>query len=336
MRLAVVGGGVVGLMVAHQARAAGIADDVVLLERAGLGAGASGYAGASDVPFGLSDRHRELVRSSSAWHEAATPSVPYRSPAPALWATADEPEAARVAELVYGATVAVDEDGQLPAGVRSDGYVIDPGRLVGHLRAALLDDPATEVAEDAEVVGLHASGDTVTVSTATADLEVDLVAVCVGPWVLDACARWGLPAPQVRIKRVYGYRWRTAEPAPARTYIDLHDGVFLFPRLAEPGVWAMSVKHDVWDVAVEEGPPEPTVDEVALRHARRALGDVELVERKIFVDTYAADNQPRVGPLDEARRVWCVTATHGSGIRLAAGLADELVAHLRAECPTRT
>ncbi|KGM09434.1 NAD(P)/FAD-dependent oxidoreductase [Cellulomonas carbonis] len=325
MRLVVIGGGVVGMAVAEGARSRGLADGVVVLEQATLGSGASSYAGASDLALGWSDRHRRLVASSAAWHEAASPAVEYRRSTPTLWALEDPEDAGRLAELVDEDVEPAPAVGSLPAGARTPGHVIDPRGLVKHLRAELLAAGASEVAEGERVTAVRVVDGSVVVSTPRREIEADRVVVCVGPWVLETCRSWGLEPPPVRTKRVFGYRWRSRDRQPDLTFVDLQEGVFLFPRVSEPGVYAMSVKHDVWDVEPVEGPSHPTPDAVARRAAERVLGDAELVERKVFVDTYTADDQPWVAPLEATSRVWCVTGTHGSGVRLGVGLAHELL-----------
>lgn len=86
----------------------------------------------------------------------------------------------------------------------------------------------------------------------------------------------------------------------------------------------MSVKHDVYDVPVAEGAPDAEVDEAAWAVARTHLGlDTRLTARRIFVDTYTDGSVPLVTDLSGRGRLVCISGTHGSGIRLAPGLASE-------------
>ena len=64
----IVGGGVIGLTAAVTLLNRSRSLIVTVLERATIGAGASMYAGAVDIPYYRNTFQRELVQSSWAWH----------------------------------------------------------------------------------------------------------------------------------------------------------------------------------------------------------------------------------------------------------------------------
>jgi glycine/D-amino acid oxidase-like deaminating enzyme len=341
----VVGGGVVGLTVATVLLDRSPGASVTVVERATVCGGASGYAGAVDIPYFHSPLHRRLVGASWRWHRAGgRERAGYRSRVPISWLVRPGPEEEQLRASLDPppASAPTDAGGwAVPDGlVALDGeaHLIDPpalcrylardirrsgrGRVVEHAAVRAVGETATEVA--VELV----DGRTVTGERAV---------VAVGPWLL------GMPVPLsswarevgVRNKRVFGLRLKLDEPARARRAVSWPaEGICLFPLHDDDGYgYGMSVRHDEWDA----DPDRPgSLPEAVLSRAAAFLdaivgaGRWTLEQPRVFVDTYTAQVEPVVAacPAFQHRRVVVVTGTHGSGVRLAPGLADLVVTAL--------
>lgn len=332
MRVAVIGAGAVGLTVADMLAQSDAVAEVHLFDRQPEAAcGATSYAGASDVPHGWTERHRRLIGTGMEWHRAVGADLPdedqYRHRTGTFWCSADERSDARILGFAYD-TPALTTDARTGArGLLGDGYVIAPGRLARVLLRRLRDSGKFSARFGTEVCGPTGPGglaDGTVVDASGHRYDFDAVVVAAGPWVKELLA----DAPGLsglRTKQVYGYRF-TGDPQDplTGTVVDLERGAFLFPQPTEPDSYAMSVKFDVYDVPVAEGAPCAEADEAAWTVARTHLGPAaRLTARRIFVDTYTDGSIPLVVDLSGGRRLVCVSGTHGSGIRLAPGLARE-------------
>src|SRR4029453_6298236 len=223
-------------------------------------------------------------------------------------------------------------DSPAPDGVRSfDGraFVLDGRAWCRALAGVVRDSPRGRVIEQAAVVdlaerpeGLRVTGDD------GPGHDAAHVILAVGPWL----PRWG-PSTRawaagrgLRTKRVVGLdvaidaqrRPRHAVGWPAQD-------LYLHPAFDE-SVFRVSLRHDVWDVE----PDRPaTLEGVDLdrvgRFLDRLLGAARwsLAGSRILADTYTDDLTPIVGPCPAlGTNVTVATGTHGSGVRMAPGLAD--------------
>ncbi|MGW1807035.1 FAD-dependent oxidoreductase [Streptomyces sp. NPDC002078] len=329
MRVAVIGAGAVGLTVADMLAQSDAVAAVHLFDRQPQAAGgATSYAGASDVPHGWTDRHRRIIETSMEWHRAVGADLAdedqYRHRTGTFWRSDDERGDARILGFAYDTPVLTTDRRTGARGLLGDGYVIAPGRLARVLLRRLRGSGKFTARFGTAVEGPAGLADGTVVDASGGRHDFDAVVVAAGPWVKELLG--GLPGLSgLRTKQVYGYRF-TGDPLDplTGTVVDLEHGAFLFPQPTVPGSYAMSIKCDVYDVPVAEGAPSAEADEAAWTVARTHLGpQARLTARRIFVDTYTDGSVPLVADLSGKRRLVCVSGTHGSGIRLAPGLARE-------------
>ncbi|MFF5537766.1 NAD(P)/FAD-dependent oxidoreductase [Streptomyces cinerochromogenes] len=336
----VVGGGVVGLTLAEVLTRHDPALRVTVLEQHGWGSGATGYAGAVDIPYAHTPFHRELVEAGRQWwkeFQAGAPAPGPRTPLPFAWLVRSSEAAAHLEEtLVTPARPVAGPAGgawRLPAGAAAlagEAHVIDPALLTAALVERLAARPSVRLAEGRRVTDLAPAADG-GVRAVTADGGQWRAGQCVlalGPWLPGSPLLSGSPGEQVspgagvRTKRVYGLRVALSGPAAVRYGVgSAEDGIFLFP--VSGGEYAMSVKHDVWDVPPEEQPLPADVlaRAAAFLDAVVGPGAWEVTRGRVFADTYTPDATPRLLRLSPADGVFAVTGLHGSGVRLAAGMA---------------
>lgn len=334
---AVVGGGIVGLTIASQLLQELDVKSVVLIEQSEPLAGISGYAGAGDLPIYWSPRHSDLIARSWVYHDAHSSPIG-RTRHPVAWFGFDEDESISILGGVTSFRQAPRElhDSLLrdvnPAvsgrATSSWAYRISP-RVFGRslLSGVMNDERFTLIRGEVTDTLSSVSGVTIRFHE-RCDLLVDRVIVAVGPWVLSKPNSWAEAAAAVgiRTKRVFGLRARLEPGRRGSTaFADADEATFILPT-SHPDEIAMSIRHSVWDVPPGTAPlPDELRDRGEAAVAKfTTWGSFRSVEPRVHVDTYTADSTPRVITLDGGRIV-IVTATHGSGIRLAPALAQDAV-----------
>jgi glycine/D-amino acid oxidase-like deaminating enzyme len=323
-RVIVVGGGVVGLAAAAELLRRSPEVSVTVLERAGVGGGASAYAGTIDIPYCNTGRHRALVEASWAWHggDATAKSTEYRRPIPITWYAEPGAAAAKLQESVLPPLSPhhSEEDGwPAPEGVeeyRGQAFVMDCPAWCRALVHEIESSGRGRVIEHAAVTSIE---------------EAEHAVVCLGPWLPG----WSGPAAEwarargLRTKRVAGLNiavrsGRRPQQAVAWPSRDMH----FHPAFEDDGRgdYRMSFRHPVWDV----DPDRPaTLDGADLGPVHAFLdgllgaGGWSVSGHRVLADTYTPDFTPVVDRCPAlGRNVTVVTGTHGSGVRLAPGLAE--------------
>ncbi len=280
-----------------------------------MGSGASAYAGTIDIPYCNTERHRSLVEASWAWHEACPDAEEYRRPIPITWYA----EPGDTLKVLPPLSPGEASEWNAPDGVELFGgqaFVIDCPAWCRSLAREIERSGRGRIVEGAEVVAV----DPVRCADGTV-YEAEHVVVCLGPWLPG----WTGPWRGLRTKRVAGlnidiHSDRRPQQAVAWPSRDMH-----FHPAFDGGEYRMSFRHPEWDV----DPDQPgTIEGADLDPVHRFLdcllgaGNWSVSGHRVFVDTYTPDFTPvveRCPPL--GRNVTVVTGTHGSGVRLAPGIA---------------
>jgi glycine/D-amino acid oxidase-like deaminating enzyme len=330
----VIGGGVIGLTAALALIERAPDVSVTVLERGAVGGGASRYAGALDIPYFWSPLHRHLVEVSWAWHEVHRVEGPaYRHPVPMAWyAGPHEDLSSRVVTPLSPGDLDASPAWRGPAATRRfDGpaFVIDGERWCRALARAVKRSGRGEVTEHSMAVTLEEGPATTKVVRADGRAHTAAhVVLALGPWLPswnERAAAWAA-SRGVRTKRVFGLDVDVAPDARARRAVGWPSADIYFHPAPTGDRYRLSLRHDCWDVH----PDEPgTMEGVVLERAGRFLdgllgaGRWSIVGHRIFVDSYAREPAPVIARhTDLGERVTVVTATHGSGVRLAPGIGD--------------
>jgi glycine/D-amino acid oxidase-like deaminating enzyme len=329
--VAVVGAGVVGCLVAREITRRSPGTDVVLIDRDGVGTGASRRSAGLHFPRGASQRVRRMTAYSEDFYArlvGADPAVPIRPVAMTVVAGAQREEEVREAYLESAKLTEADEtgdpdtivpDGSLAWTVQGAQYA-DVGALAAYLA------PSRRL-EGVAVTDVEADEDGVRLRLSTgADLRADRVVLAPGPWLRDPAWADLLAPHEPRVKRIVAMH--IDKPAgPDDTCVVLHDqDAFLLP-LAHRGHWLFSYTCQEWGAD-----PDASAHAVRPQHlaeARELLAEYapSLVERcnsgRVFCDAYTPDRQPLVRALDPAGRVVFAGGGNGSGYRLGPAIAAE-------------
>lgn len=234
LRIAVIGAGAVGLTAADMIARSDEVTEVDLFERRLVAAaGATSYAGASDVPHGWTERHRRLVATGLEWHREVSANLVnenrYRHNTGTFWRSDSEDSDARIRRLAYDDPVLTTDPRTGIRGLLGDGYVIAPGRLASILLGRLRASGKFNDRFGVSVTGVASSTSGTFLDLSGNRHDYDAVVVATGPWSSELLP--GLAELSgLRTKQVYGYRF-TGDPQDplTSTVVDLERGAFCSP-----------------------------------------------------------------------------------------------------------
>ncbi|WP_158620142.1 NAD(P)/FAD-dependent oxidoreductase [Corallococcus sicarius] len=330
----VVGGGVIGLATAAALLERDPHRSVTVLERDFIGRGASMYPGAIDMPYFRTALHRQLVEASWAWHEArARETAAYRREVPMTWfvdAEIDLPS--HVAPPLTSGARGIPPGWRAPEGVREvvgRSFVIDPEAWCQALAQEVTRSGRGQVVEHTPVVALDEDARGATVKCADGrTYSAGHVVLALGPWLPDWNERtraWSANLG-LRTKRVFGLNIAVDESLRANAAVGWPGADMYFHPAHGGGGYRLSLRHDEW--GVDPDAPHEMADVVI----ERASGFLDLLLGKgrwsvsghrVFVDSYTHEFEPVIAPCRAlGERVTVATGTHGSGIRLAPGIAE--------------
>jgi len=342
--LTIVGGGIVGAMVAWRALRRRPEWHVLWVDRSLFGLGASAYAGALLTPFGRSAKHRAMlaagfkllstfesetgplsVRELAGWYVVSPQLVTARRE----WFLDPVPE-----------PCAVDGDGclrsvmpilQLGDRVALGPFMVRQGRptefiarIVDLCRASSHFSLWEGIAVNSWIpanagIRLSLAGER--------EIVTDRLALATGAWAkYQLSAEPGLE--NMRVKRVAACHIEMPPAADAPVvYFGDHDS-FLLPLPTERR-WLFGFPSEVWDVPPTDFRSE--LDDVDRAAADESLdkygGDLKRHRHggRAFYDCYSNDRLPLVTSIGGDPRVVFVGACAGSGFRFSLGLAEQAI-----------
>lgn len=332
--VAIVGGGIVGCLIARELMARTSSLSVTLLDRDFVGSGASRRSAGLHFPRGATQRVREMAGLSQDYYErlkAENRALPiYPLSMCLLSEDADDVGRAyleranltRVSELPGGIL-------PVPSGTGiwlGDGcHYADVEALTIALAAGLRSQ--VRFLEGVAVVGIEQAADQVTLRLGTGkSLGAATVVLAPGPWVHAPGWRSLTGALDVRVKLVVALHIDRV-PDPRDQLIVFHDqDAFLLP-VRHRGHWLFSYTSRQWDVlpdALTDGLTDASLAEGRAALAGCAASLVELASAgRVFCDAYSSHREPLVQQLGDDARIVFAGAGNGSGYRLAPAIAAE-------------
>jgi glycine/D-amino acid oxidase-like deaminating enzyme len=339
-QVVVVGGGIVGLTTAAALLRRSPDILVTVVERDTAGFGATAFAGAVDIPFYRNETHRRMIEASWAWHEVRPDlASSYRVPVSTTWFAEPGPAASSLRDCVLDA---LSPEGA-PSGWSPDGteryhgrgFVIDPRAWCRDLVREITQSGRGFIFENSEVADIDDAGDTTIVRCTDGREHVgERVVVALGAWfpAWNALTASWSRARGLRTKRVFGLNI-AAENAPRGIFGWLDADIFFHPTV-RGGDFRLSFRRDAWDVHPDNR-TDAKVGSLELDAEKRFLdgllgaGKWAVSGERVHVDSYSPEFTPIIDTCDAlGRHVTVVTGTHGSGIRLAPGIADVVATRL--------
>jgi D-arginine dehydrogenase len=338
--VAVIGGGVIGSLVARRIIHRYPSGSVLLLERDAVGSGASRRSAGLHFPRGASERVRRMSEYSQEFYEklrAGWPGAPIHPVGMSVLSEAAPGELGAIyAGPVRrdGSPAALDACGaevRVPPGMSvwevEGAHYTDVHRLVQGIVTGL--HPRVAVREAVRVTGLEPGGDGVRLTLSTGErLSPDRVVLAPGPWLASPAWAHLLAPLGARVKRVVALHIDHPADETDRAVVFHDEDAFLLP-LAYRGHWLFSYTCQDWDVD-----PDRLGAELAARDLEEARACLSryapslarrCVSGRVFCDAYSPSRQPLVRRLDPHGRVVFAGAANGSGYRLAPAIAEEAV-----------
>lgn len=344
----IIGAGITGLAIAHELRGRGV--DVVVVDRAGIGAGASGVQpGGVRQQWGTRvncalaresfEFYRDVGERLEAPHVGALTACGYAfiahsaerleqlSKEVALQREMDVPSSlvspSELAELIPGLDVSTVVGGAYCA---EDGYFDQPQAVVEAFAAAALRRGAR--IEHCDVVSLEQNGAGWTIHGATGEKHLaDVVIVAAAYDTPALVAPLGIDVPIVKDARYLFF----SEPIAERLLEPLvvsAERRFAAKHLANGRVLASDLSA--------EGDPESRSDDWrrSIRaHVRELLPLLEYVDFSVLVEGFydvTPDNQPIIGPVPGLSGLWLAAGFSGHGFMMAPAVS-RAVANLLVE-----
>jgi glycine/D-amino acid oxidase-like deaminating enzyme len=346
--LAVVGGGVIGSFVAHEALRQRPDWRVLLLERSTIGAGATAWSAGVSFPLAATPRHRDLVRGSAAGYAAlrGTPAGHFLRPVPMVYVVSRQNQDALLARLVDAVPrpLTAAERARVTEILPDLSLGTDDELLThdGHgfaVRARPLAETLTgDAAERAEVqlgqrvTAIDAVDDGYRLVTGHSGFTARRVVLASGPWATPTIRPVPLPpAPGSRRKRIAALHARLPVRLGDPLVYFVDDDLFILPLTA--GAALVSFYREVWDTDpdVADGRPDAAdlqagTEALARRSASAAAA---VTGGRAFCDLYTDHRVPVVTTDPALPGLAAVRGGSGSGVRLAPALAAEAVAAVR-------
>lgn len=342
--LAVVGGGIMGLMTALLARSRHRDLDILLLDRSVLGMGATAFSAFLDLPFATTELGRELSRRSRELYRELRqdlPALPIEDVA-FVGVCRESARSQVLAGLTQAPGVLLDRaiPGAPPAFSVPPGHIvfggIDAARCTGSgpvdaVVRALESTPRTRIMEGADVARISSNGDICELRLHDGRLlRARRVALCLGPWLANAPLELVSTHGAVRVKKVASLLIPGEPPSGAPViYLFEHDAFFM-PQI-ERKRWLFSFRSEDWDCGTD--PARLRLNGSDLERAKEVLqihmpaGTFESLGARVFCDGYTASREPYISALPGMCGV-ALGGACGSGVRLAPGMAELGLQHI--------
>lgn len=339
--IAVVGGGIIGCLVARELLARRPDAEVTVLDADTVGSGASRRSAGLHFPRGLTDRVRRMSAASEEYYEKLRrelPAVPV-FPVPMAVVAARTP-AAELRRIYLDSAALTPASDVVHPGLRPPAgtgvwtgrgaHYADVSGLVAVLTETMRGRVRFREGVRVDDVEPEPGGGSLLLGTGER-LRADRVVVAPGPWLTSTGWREFTADAGIRVKKVVALHL-DERPDDGDPLLVFHDeDAFLLP-VRHRGHWLFSYTCQEWDVD-PDSPPEGLSAE-HLAQARQVLGRYApdlaagLRSGRVFCDAYSPDRQPVVRPVDAAGRVVFAGAANGSGYRLAPAIAADVVDHL--------
>ncbi|MGX1491447.1 D-arginine dehydrogenase [Streptomyces tendae] len=329
----VVGGGIIGCLVAMEVLARAPGSRVVVLERDAVGSGASRRSAGLHFPRGATERVRSMSAFSQSFYEKMRlhdPQLPIHTlPMHVLSSDATHLEQTYLAAAgltrttgLPGFMVAAPAGAQVWKG-KGCQYA-DVGALTEALARTLR--PHIGVREGIEVTGIEPGSTEVTLQLSTGEaMASSKVVLAPGPWVGDPAWRSLVEPLGVRVKKVIALHIDRAPEDDDGAIVFEDDDAFLLP-VHHRGHWLFSYTCQDWHVEPDRltgGMTRANLDEAlsCLAAYAPALA-AHATSGRVFCDAYSPTHEPLVRTLSDGHVVFA-GAANGSGYRLAPAIADE-------------
>ncbi len=340
-RIAILGAGIAGCLIARELLFARPAARITVVDRDLAGLGASQRSAGLQFPVGRTERIRSWAATSRDYYRDLAAQHPAAAHHPVEAVAACRPERAEElrrhcigpGEIRIGLDPIpglVDARADLATWDMPDCHSADVGALVQWLARSLRGRAA--LLEGSRVEAVAETDDLVCVTLASGEkLEVDRLVLAPGPWA-NAAAWKALTAPlEIQIKKVVAFHIDHPAAPGSCAILFPEEDAFIVP-LVHRGHWLYSYTCQEWDYDPDTpvgGVSPANLDEAGAILRRYAPDAARRIRGgRVFCDAYGPAREPIVTKVGKSGRIVFAGAANGSGYRLAPAIAAQAMALL--------
>lgn len=327
--IAIIGAGIVGLLCAYFANQRSPHSKILLIDKGQAGHGATRYAGAIMGLFGETSFKRELSRFSCDFYvdyQKKNPSFPlYQIPIDWSFLPNNSENFFRFIGLNTFPCNTSQRSGR-HASERI--YVIDSLEAHASIKRDLLRNKMVSLREECEIVACEKKGEQFLIHTSSfTNLEASRLIIATGPWSIPP---WTPIFPQLllRTKKIVSLCVKFPIKEHQRGLAVYERDIFMIP-IHHRNYWLYSFTSPEW---LSQGVDEQkfVLTETDINTATQLVEDIfphflsHGYTARIHSDSYSKDNHPIIWA-DQTRKLGIGIGCCGSGIRLAPGIANQLL-----------
>jgi glycine/D-amino acid oxidase-like deaminating enzyme len=338
--IAIIGGGIIGVMIANEIVNNNKNVRIALMERSMTCQGASMYSAGVHFPRGCSERVRKMSYYSHLYYQELAKkggvpifslpmllisSVSQRTRINSHYLAVTQLQPTRQLEVDW-AELMFPVDAEMWTG-QGCNYADVPGLvklLVQKLRHTIT------LYEGVNVESVEKQHDYVIHLSTGESLQAKKVVLAPGPWLAEPAWQERLTRLNIRVKKIVAAHI-DVKPQATDGLIIFHDeDAFLLP-CHQHGYWLFSYTCNEWDVNPNTLARSMTAKDLADAREVLARYSPTLAQRinsgRVFCDAYSENREPVITTLDDADLIFAGGA-NGSGYRLAPAIAAEVVSLL--------
>lgn len=335
IRVSIIGAGIIGLTTAYRLLQEKEHIHITIYEKDKQIKGATRFAGAIDIPFYQTEYHKDLVKFSWSWYNEHANHSDFRKKCPIIWHIQDTNNTFSIqAHLLdnikhHKNRMSYNNEYKFYHTYLGESFVINPIAWCNEIKKRLIESGKVTILENCHVENIAFNHSYPTLTVNSKKYSFDHCIISAGPWVnsLHEKPSEYTKSINVRNKKVCALRLQLMDKIDY-AIADPLNGIFLFPH-HNTGSYAMSIKFDDYNVNPDIIPDTPSeVLDIADHFLNSIFGKNKwnITKECIFMDTYNPEFCPVVTSLpDFNKTATIITGTHGSGIRLSPGLANEAV-----------
>lgn len=337
--LLIVGAGIIGLMIAWEAKRRWPRIDVTVIDRnvAGTDSGASFYSPGIQLAYGRNETERSYADYSIRewekyfkqwnWRPGRVVGLNWlgRCDSRIMQQSTRNLEPNGVAErsLLGGPIQELVEGVVIP-----DQCSYDPAAPIVERMCRELSQLGVQFVEGEEVNSIAGSSP-IKVESQNSVFYAHTVLACMGPWFPSSpIAESHSPNCSVRVKKVMAFDLSLPVDEQSEAVALADDYAFLIPQV-ERGCWLFSFGSEQWDV--QPNPRELVTDDRDLQKAKSILlkymdiNDAQIGPARVFCDAYTDSGLPMIEFSKISSSVLFVGACGGNGFRFAPAIANEVL-----------
>ncbi|WP_212761167.1 NAD(P)/FAD-dependent oxidoreductase [Nocardia uniformis] len=325
--VAIVGAGVIGCLIARELSVRRPDLDIVVVDRGGIGGGASRYSAGLDIPRGDSERVRRMAAYGQRYFAGTRCVLP-------MTVIAHRTRESDVRERYLE-----DAGSQQTLPVHRGLFDIPSGHIAWYGECAYTDVHAfaqqvarevrsrVRIHEGVAVLGVEPRSDGIRLRLGTGrSVHAGRVVLAPGPWTGSPEWTTFIRPFGIRVKRVVALHLdRVPNEGDPAAVFDTEDA-FLLP-MHRRGHWLLSYTSEEWDVSPDRPGTGLTAADLAAGHRILEKYAPQLiastVSGRVFCDAYSPDREPLVRSSPADPRVVFAGAANGSGYRLGPAIAAE-------------